>query len=393
MRLREAFRSSLVVVPGLVTLALLALSVVTVRADDWLGPDNIVSELFRGNVASARSALSAIATATITLTALVFSVTMLVLQMASAQYSPRVLRTFLRDLNSQVTLGVFVGTFVYALSVLRSLDTAADEAASGIAMSVAVLLAIASVAAFVQYINHIAHRIRIASIIGLVAQETTAAIDRCYESGSAVDAREPLSMTDGAREVLAPRSGVVTGVDVERLVARAAQHDARVRLSARVGEFRPRRSAVAGVDGGDTMDDRVVLDAIHFAGERTLVQDPSFGFRQLVDIAVRALSASLNDPTTAVQVIDHLHDLLRELSYRELGSRQWRDGDGTVRLEIPDLDWDDYVSLAVDELVHYGRSHPPVVDRLHTMLRDLQTITTDGRRRTVVAKLRGMDTP
>jgi uncharacterized membrane protein len=391
MRLREAARSSLLVVPGAITLALLALSIVTVRVDDWLGPDNAVSDLFRGNVASARSVLSAIATATITLTALVFSITMLVLQMASAQYSPRVLRTYLRDANSQVALGIFVGSFVYALSVLRSLDGAADARASGVAMSIAVLLAVVTVGVFVQYINHIAHRIRVESIIAAIAQETREVIDRRHAPGPRDRVLQAMPVTAQQRDLIAPESGVVTAVDHRRLTADAAEHGARVRLCARIGDFRPRGSLLAHVDGPATLADEPILAAIQIGPERTMVQDVAFGFRQLVDIAARALSPSLNDPTTAAQVVDQLHDLLRELSGRRLGTGQWCDDDGVARVEVPDADWGDYVALAVDEIASYGRSHPQVVDRLRTMLHDLRAVTSGDRREVIDATLRTID--
>jgi uncharacterized membrane protein len=386
-RLREFARSGLLVTPSVITVGLLALSIVVVRVDGSVDTAVFGGDLFRGGVESARAMMTAIAGATVSLTALVFSITMLVLQMAAGQYSPRVLRTFLRDRNSHVTLGIFVGTFAYALSALRALGANERDAPPDLVMTVAIVLALVTVGAFVQYIDHIARMIRVTNLIDVVARETHAAIDERYPRAEAVDAAEP--MPQGGRILLSPSAGSLVAVDEPALVALADRFDAVVVVLHRIGDFVPRGSPLCAVVCEDDIPDRLVLRHVNVGRERTMAQDPAYGFRQLVDIALRALSPSMNDPTTAVQVLDQLHDLTRELSSRRLGDRVRHDRRDVARLFVPDRTWADYLHLAIDEIGRSGREQVQVAPRLRALLDDLAHVAT-GERRRVVARERSV---
>jgi len=329
--------------------------------------------LFSGGPEGARSLLAAIITSMISFTGLVFSITIVVLQLTSSQFSPRILRTFLRDRFTQASLGVFVATFVYALVVLRGVRGTAefDPFVPQVSITLALGFVLASVVVFLAYIHHIAQSIRVATIITNIAADTYKAVERRHP----LDA-EPiaaLARPDAAGEIVAAdQSGVVQQVDGPRLEELAGSHNAVICLLRAVGEFVPRGAPLALVYGAPTTDLDDLRTAVRQGKERTLEEDPGFGFRQLVDIAERALSPGVNDPTTAVQVIDALHDLLRQLAVRHLNPRQHLSHDGRLRVDVPQANLADYVELAVAEISFWGDDDQRIQRRLAVMLDDLR---------------------
>jgi uncharacterized membrane protein len=389
-RLRDRLRSSLWFVPALFGIVAVVLAFVLVRIDRGLDNSTIVG--FGGGPESARSVLSTVAASTITFAGLVFSITVLALQLASGQFSPRVLRTFLRDRSSKVTLGVTIGTFTYSLVVLQSVRS---EASTGgvfvpsLAVSAALLFAIVAVASFIQYIHHISQSIQASRILDAVAGETIDAIAR-------LDDREPgappPSDVTWTAEVTADRDGVVVGVDERELTQLASSNECELTVVPRVGD--------PVVDGMPLLRSSVALDeeatervreAIDIAPERTMQQDVAFGLRQLVDIAERALSPGINDPTTAVQGIDKIHAVLRRLAPVPLGPRWVADEEGRARLEVGEPTWDDLVSLGVDEIRRAGAGSLQVSRRLRAALADLATLTTGERGAPISQEMRLLD--
>ncbi len=373
-RVAEYVRSSLWVVPAVGAVLAVAGGLATVALDHAtsarLG--------FTGGADGARAVLSTIATAMITFTGLVFSILIVALQLASAQFSPRIMRTFLRDRSSKVALATFVATFSYAFTVLRA--TRAD-AVPGISVSIAIVLVFISVGVFIHYINHTAQAIRAVSIIEAVAVETRASIERLYpgEPATRVPARPHLDDTDVVTVLNEGGPGVVTGFDADRIVAAAATAGAVVSLRAGVGDFVPAGAPLLDLHGCDA-EACAVAGHVSFARERTMHQDAAFGMRQLVDLAAKALSPGINDPTTAVQAIDQLHDLLRRLGGRPIPPGRIADAEGCVRLVFPAMGWADFVSLAVDEIRIYGAGSLQVLRRLQGMLGDLLQIVGEERR-------------
>lgn len=397
--LLEILRVQLWVIPGIAAVLAVIAALVVVWVDPGTGggwiPIDIVPD-------SARAVLSAISGAMISFTALVFSITMLVLQQASSQLSPRVMRTFLRDRFSQSVLGLFVAAFVFSLLVLLDVTT---ERVSHLGLAGSVGLVLAAIMAFVAYIDHIAHAIRPISVIRSLGAETRDAIDRNYpeDDASGDDSDAGAAGDDGASPADAPieadhervvararESGYVQAFDESALHDLAEQVGHDIRLSAGVGEFIVRGSPLVVVlrtpgaghggndpDEGDDADDPDDTDqgaarAVRIGPERTMSQDPEFGFRQLVDVALRALSPSLNDPSTAIQVIDEMHDLLRHLQPRPIPSpRVIRRGSGPS-VSIPAPDWEAFLRLAVAETARSGSAMPEVTGRLREMLVDLE---------------------
>lgn len=337
--------------------------------------------LFAGGPEGARSLLAAIITSMISFTGLVFSITIVVLQLTSSQFSPRVLRTFLRDRFNQLTLGIFVATFVYALVVLRAVrgTSQVDPFVPQLAVTVAFGFVLASVAVFLAYINHIAQSIRAATIISRIAAETRELLERRHpKDGAEVVAGVPRG--GEVRRVAAAEPGVIQRVDVEALGRVAAQHNVTVQLLRAVGEFVPAGAPLLDVYGSGQPEARQLLRAVLLGRERSMDEDVGFGLRQLVDIAERALSPGVNDPTTAVQVLDQLHDLLRRMATRRLVPRQGTGEDGRVLVDVPQPAFGQYLGLAVDEIAHWGRDDQRVRRRVGVLLRDLHHAALEEHR-------------
>ena len=369
-RFADALRTGFWAVPTACVLVALLLALGLVEVDRALDQE-LGRYTFGAGPDGAREVLSAITTSMITFTGLVFSITIVVLQLTSSQFSPRVLRTFLRDRQTQLSLGVFVATFVYAVMVLRSVDSS-DGArfVPAVATTVGVVLLLASVGVFVGYIHHIATAIQVSSLVRAVGDETRAAIERRL-SVEQPQRLAPISLGAPTRQILSPTFGIVTAVDDRLLVA--AAHEAGVVLSLRIelGSFVPEGAPLLDVHGDGPLDDPAVARCLRLGKDRTMEHDIAFGFRQLVDVAERALSPGVNDPTTAVQALDELHDLLRRLATRALPDGVHRDADDRVRLVTRAPRFEDFLDLALQEVEQYGADSTQVQGRIDVLLDDL----------------------
>jgi uncharacterized membrane protein len=389
--LRESLRTGLWFLPGLFVLGAIGAAIVTLTIDRhfhsepaWLS--------FGGGATSAQQILSTIATSMMTFTGLVFTITIVALQLASSQFSPRVLRAFLRDRGSQVPLGIFAATFVYALVVLRQVRTGAVGAlfVPGISIASAFMLVLVSLGAFVYYVNHIAQSIRVVNIIEAVAAETRQAIDENYpaSTGETHVCEEPRWVSPDQRVLLDRPGGVIAGIDVDALVHFATGHDCVVRIRPAVGDFVAQGAVVFELYGVRDVAAHDLLVHVDIGRERTMYQDPAFGFRQLVDIAEKALSPAINDPTTAVQAIDRLHDLLWRLNSRPEAIGRHADERGRVRLVHPVVEWAAFVTLAFEEIRQYGAASIQVHRRLRASVRELLEHVAADRRPPLERQLR-----
>ncbi len=402
----DQLRSQMWFIPGVFVVGALLAALLVVPldrlADQALGV-RLSSIVFAGGPDSARLVLSTIAAAMLTFTGLVYSVTMLVLQLASSQLSPRVMRTFLRDRVTQSVLGLFIATFLYALLVLREIRSPPNDAAfvPAIAVTLVYVLLVASVIAFVFYIHHMAEAMRAAHVLRSVADETRDAIHRLYPEGIGEEPTWPVP-------VLATRPpdtvvdlergpGVIIAIDGEAVVRFAQDHSVTVELPHLVGDFVPSGAPLARIWRKRSMpaDEDLPTDAlsraIQIGGERSMTQDAAFGFRQIVDIAERALSPGTNDPTTAVQALDELHDLLRRLAEREFPSPIRVADDGSPLLRLPRPDWPDYVALALDEIRQYGAGSLQIARRLRYLLLDLKALAPAHRQWALDRQIRLLD--
>ncbi len=333
---------------------------------------------FRGDATSAQDLLTTVAAATLTMTTLVVSITIVALQLASQQFSPRVMRTFFRDRGTKVALGVFLGTTVYAMLVLRVVtpESARDtEFVPASAVSAAFFLMLASLAAFLYYLHHVAHSIRAVYIMDSVAAETRAAISGTYAAIDALGPEEwPTRPPDLILTSEQPPGALVT-IDEDDLLDLAEARRVRIRLLPYVGDYLPSGAPLAEVWSDDATTPAIApAELVRLLGlgrERTMRQDVAFGFRQLVDMADKALSPAINDPTTAIQALDRIHDLLRRLAAAPEPCGLHRDHDGLARVIIPVHSWEHIVQLAFDEIRHYGSPSLPVHRRMRAVLDDL----------------------
>lgn len=347
--------------------------------------------LFSGGPTSAQQILSVVASSVLTFAGLVFSITIVALQLASTQFSPRVLRSFLRDRHTQLGLGTFVGTYTYALLTLRevrSSDASEGLFVPGVGVTVSVVLGLVSVATLMLFIHHMAQSLRVVVVIDRILVETRAALDRLYPDRPRTVTGQPLpSHAAGTRRVIEARgTGVVAYVDIDDLVGHARDRDLTIELLAGSGSFVIAGQPLLRVTGEGDLDARHLRSLVGFESEREVGEDPAYGFRQLVDIAERAISPAVNDPTTAVQCIDRLHALLRRIATRPLAVGD-HIVDGVLRLRMPMPSWADYVALACDELRHWGADAPRIQRRLELMLLDLEGLVDDDRREAVAQQL------
>jgi uncharacterized membrane protein len=381
-RTMRGLRTSLWLVPALCVVAGVVLSIGTLALDRWLGFGLIPSQLVGGPDA-ALAILSTIATSMVPLAALVLTITMVVVQLAMGQFSPRIVRTILQDTTSQLAIGLFVGTFAHAMLTMREIRLGGSGGVPGIAILTAFVLVIASIILLVYYVHHLGQSLRVAALIELVGDRMRELVDRDY--GHDEDAEE--AHPQGA--IAAPVSGVVSNVDHDGLVAAAADADCVVELIPPLGDFVPAGAVLARVTPADApIDHERVAGGVRLGAERTMDQDLAYGLRMLVDIAERSVSEPFLDPTTAVQAIDRLHDCLRQLVRRTFPDGRYDDAEGRLRLVERTMNWEGFVALAFDEMIEAGRLSPQIPRRLAAALEDLIRLAPPDRRPCLEERLR-----
>jgi uncharacterized membrane protein len=349
---------------------------VSLLAIDRASGYSVVGKGVTGSASSAQSVLSVASSALVTLTSVVLSLTLVAVQLAMGQFSPRIVRAILHDRRSQLAIGLFIGTFAYSMTVLRDLSgtTSGSAPVPGLTISVDYALILCAIVALVLFVHHTAQSIRVGGMIGLVAEETRKQVDRVY--GVVAEA------VPAADVVPAPGYGIVVKVHHHALVALAAQADCVLELMPAVGDFVARDTALFKVHGAmpQSVRDAAALGVI-LGRERTHDFEPAFGIRKLVDVAERSIySGPFQDPTTAVQAINAIHDILRRLAVCEFVSGVHRDGDGKPRLIERTMSWEGYVRLAFDELRLAGAGSPQVARRLRAALEDVLTVAPPDRR-------------
>lgn len=342
--------------------------------------------LFGGDASAARSLLETIASSLITVTALTFSLTVVTLQLASSQFSPRLLRTFTRDLFVQLTLALFLATFTYALTVLRSIRSADDGGGADfvpqISVTVAFVLAVASVVGLVLFLAHLTEQIRVETMLRNVHREASTTMRTVLpEWGSRTRDRgaEP-SRPPGALTLTGDQNGFVTWIDGGRLLDVVVEDDAVLSLDVYPGSFLVAGTPLGAAwpSRGGSFDEETaqrvaasVADCVHTGFERTSAHDVLYGLRQLTDVANKALSPGINDPTTAVHALGHSSAFLCALTDRDLGAELLRDKDEQVRVVARRPDFATYVDLALSQPRRYGATDPQVLEKIFQVLLDL----------------------
>jgi uncharacterized membrane protein len=388
----DDWRARLWPLPALAVLGAVVSGVLLPRVDVALAghlPEALTGYLFTGGPEAARTVLSVIAGSLITVTALTFSLTVVTLQLAASQFSPRLLRTFTRDPTVQATLALLLGTFTYAVVVLRTVrsDTETQPGfVPQLSVTLAFLLGLIAVVALIGLLAHLVGQIRIEQLLQRVATESTATTHRMLREHEHDNL--PPAVAPGAEPVAARRTGFLTAVDDTTLLAVAVDAATIISLDRHVGDWLIEGTPVAhawpltpAVAADPATDDlAAALDrALTIGPERTADQDIAFGLRQLTDVAVKALSPGINDPTTAVHALNHTSALLCDLASRSrsLSHRLLHDHDQRLRVIIPQPDLPDLLDLALDQPRRYSSTEPEVQARLLTLLREVAWCTTD----------------
>ncbi len=375
-------RSSLWLVPVLCVLGGLVLSFGTIAIDRAFDYEMIPQTLVGGPDAAV-AVLSTVAASMVSLAALVLTITMVVVQLAMGQFSPRIVQRILRDKPSQIAIGLFIATFAHSMLTLREVHFSDPETVPGLAIVVAYVLVLASIVALVLYVHHIGQSLRVSALIEMVGSRTRDLLDHHYTHQADHDtAPDPAT-------VAAPRSGVVCEIRHERLVEAARRADCSLQLVPGLGQFVPAGSTMFTIDGDpDRLDHAELAESIVLGLERTLEHDAAYGIRMLVDIAERSISESpFQDPTTAVQAIDRLHDCLRQLANRSFPDGVYHDRDGVARLRVPVMCWDDFVVLSFEEIRIAGARSPQVARRLVAALSDLIQVAPPDRQEVLLRQL------
>ena len=322
-KLRSVLGDTFWIIPGLLVLSgvLLAFGLVGLDRSGIVPPALLRSPwLYDGGGTGARTLLGAVASSTIGVAGTVFSITIAALSLAAGQMGPRLLRNFTKDRGNQFTLGTFLGTFSYALMVLRSVRTQSEgEFVPHVSLSVGILLAFVCVATLVFFVNHMAGRINVDTVIELVSRDVTAALGR-LAADEPGPAPPPADAWRDAQPVADPRRGYLQQLDDEGLATWAAERETAIRLLVRPGDYvfpgAPIALAVPMVEGVES----AIEDATALGPQRVSSADLEFAVRQLVEVAVRALSPGINDPHTAMSVLERLGAALCELAPRHLPS-------------------------------------------------------------------------
>jgi uncharacterized membrane protein len=324
---------------------------------------------------TAASFAGTIAAATLAFVAVVFATTLVAIQLAASQYSPRTVRVFIRSRVTRVTLGLFLATFVFALVIVvsnRGSVASAKQFAPVLSVSVLLLLTLATVFGFVAYLHGVVRLMRVQYLLETIASEGRQAIgDNFPPLPAYVEVEPPVVDPDAYELSYQGRSGVIVATDLFGLVELCREHDCWLELTVGVGEYLGRGTQFAVVHGAGP-DETAIARFLLIGGERSFVQDPAFGFRQLVDTAIRALSPAVNDPTTAVQAVDRISDLLVAAGSNPDPTGLRVDDAGTVRVKRELRGFEALLVLALTEIIRYGADAPQVVRRLHALLDELE---------------------
>jgi uncharacterized membrane protein len=398
----EELRTTFWVVPSILVVVSVILFLVTLQIDIAAYHRHLTLPVWirTGSADAERQVLIAIAAAVITVIGVVFSITILALTLASQQFGPRMMRNFVRDIGNQVTLGIFVGTFVYSVLSLVSISSVSAAFVPHLSTSVAEALLLVDLGVLIYFIHHIAKSIQLPEVIAGIADDLMRSIDA--EFPDAVGAEEPGSqprsgksvpelltlMEDDGAAVPSQVSGYIQYVGYAQLISIASRTNSVIRLEHRPGHYLATGRPLAFVwPQAAAPEVALALSKAHVTGpHRTLVQDPVFAIDQLVEIAIRALSAAVNDTFTALTCIDWLSAGLGRVSGRVLDEGVYRDGAGKVRLIEFDPSYARMVNRAFDKIRQGAHGMPAVLIRLIDSIGSIALDTTSSEQRTVLRR-------
>lgn len=384
-QLRQGAKASMWLVPlaGLVAGVFLAEAALVVGRIEWIPPK------WHYSATTASSVLSAIVGAMIALLGFVVTIGVLVVQQATGTLSPRYMRLWYRDRLQKAVLATFTGTFAFAFSLLRTIES---DSVPDLGVTLAGLAVAVSLLLLLVYLNRFTHILRpvaVADLVGRMGEDVLTGSAVSSGTGTRPDA-EAVLPGEPVTGIRAEHGGAIQAFDVAGLTALAERHDCVFVMPHLVGDFVPPGAALVEVHGGSPAPDpRRIRGHVALGAERTIEQDPAFALRILVDIAIRALSPAVNDPTTAVQVLNHIEVFLHTAGRAGLRRRHVHsDRHGRPRLVVPGQSWEDYLELAVTEIHAYGVQSIQVCRRLRALLEGLLDTVPEPFRPAVRTQLR-----
>ncbi len=368
---------------------------------------SLIPWIFSGTADAARTILSVIAGSLITVISIAISLTIVALVQASAQWTPRILRQFTASRVNQVVLGAYAATFIYALLVLRAVRSA-EQSESGaptqqafvpaLSVSVAIGLALICVGLLIFFIHHIAQSLQVARILDRVRREFVSQLDHLYPLGIGQSAPDPPSATairaehghsEPPQVICSEHAGFVRSIDAESLLEAVQPPITWLWVRPQIGDFITYGSILAEYTGGAGADDELaasIRSACILEPERTTTQDLLFAIRQIVDIALRALSPGINDMTTAEHALWQLGDMVGRLGTRPFPASERRAAAGQVILLLSRPTWDAFVVAAFDQIRHASEQDIHVTHTLLAVLADLAPRLPLGPRRAAVSR-------
>lgn len=360
----ETIRASYWFWPTVMAVGAILLAEVMSGVDKALGADWLrsIDWLTANESEGARAVLSTIAGSIITVAGVTFSMTMVAVSFAGAQFGPRLIGNFMRDTGNQITLGTFIATFVYALMLLRTVRGGEEAFVPHLSLMMAIGLALANVAVLIYFIHHVPETINISNITADVGRKLKDRIDRLFPHGVDTADDEPddtprEKFRNDGRIVRSQSNGYIEALDLKGLIEVAARHDLCVRLDYRPGDFATEGDVLCvGAPRDAVTEDAVdgIRKCFAMGPERTISQNELFLVDQLIEIMARALSPGVNDPFTAMNCINWLGVGLRRMAQASVGSALLTDDDGEVRVLARPVDFGAFC----DHL--FGRSRPYV---------------------------------
>jgi uncharacterized membrane protein len=395
--IKSYIRNSLWLTPFFAMLAFWVVTRITHGIGDWLQRTGRIDEataFFGLSMTGARTMLETIVTINLSFIVFTFGSLLVAIQVAGGQYTPRIIaKTLLRDNAIRFTVGYFVFTLLFTLRVLTRMG---NEVVHQFNTFIAGVLGGISLVVFLYLIDYAARLLRPVSLVQRVGKSGIAVIQSVYPE-STIPPRPVVSSSSAAsadRTVTneAGTSGILLALDLEGLVRQARHADGMIEFVPQVGDFVAADEPLFRLYGGaSAIDDRQLRAAVALGSERTLEQDPTFAFRILVDIAIKALSPAINDPTTAVLAIDQIHRLLRHVGMRHVSREEVCDDAGTLRLVFRTPNWEDFVHLACTEIRHCGVGSVQIMRRMRSMLDNLMHTLPPHRHAELRKQLELMD--
>lgn len=400
--LLEKLSSNYWFIPSVMAIAAIGLSQALLYFDQIMGQRGLWrgSPFLTTGIEGARSTLATIASSMITVTGVVFSITIVSLSLASQQFGPRLLQHFMRDRGNQIVLGTVTSTFIYCLLILRTIGASVEDAfvPHGSAL-VGVMLAVVNIGVLIYFIHHTAEAIQVNNVISRISHDISSAVKRLYpekrpsEKRPAADPtpREPLpaDFNDRAAVLCAEGSGYIQAIDPGSLVELANENGLIIRLLRRPGHFLVAGTPLAEVYSveGITPELSTAINSHFILGsKRSQEYDLEFLINELVEIAARALSPGINDPFTAIACIDHLSSALCDLAKRSAPSAERFDADGSLRLILHLTGFAEIVDAAFNQIRQYARTHASVTIRLLESLGTIMRFAWDTEQRDAIIR-------